>query len=430
MRDEVQTYLDIALDYAMAGLDKEAAGLLQIAAGFKNLHPMVAYTLSFLARRAGDAALAAEWQAKGAQASPAYCFPWRLEEMIILQDTLRNHPDDGRASYYLGNLLYDKHQYTDAVRLWQAAARLEPGFSIPWRNLGLAAYNLNKDMDGALEYYEKAMAANPSDARLLLEQDYLMQRKGAAPEARLARFLSRSDVVARRDDLTMELMALYNRTGQPEKALEISLSRNFHPWEGGEGAVARQYANAHWLLGRQALESGNAAAALSHFKAGLDLPVNLGEVSSDVEKVQLTYYAALAHAAQGDQADAQGAFEAVLGLKSELLLVDAYKGLALLKLGPAEAGRAWLAKIQAHAAELAKTGVPPNYFYYGHPNPIFNEDPGQGTNDFTLVVGLACLGLGDLSGAKGAFGEVLAVDPANLIAYEELKRLEGPGRPG
>jgi len=43
--------------------------------------------------------------------------------------------------------------------------------------------------------------------------------------------------------------------------------------------------------------------------------------------------------------------------------------------------------------------------------------------DFTLVVGLACLGLGDLNGAKDALGQVLAADPANLIAYEELKRL-------
>jgi tetratricopeptide (TPR) repeat protein len=309
------------------------------------------------------------------------------------------------------------------VHLWQTAARLEPGFSIPWRNLGLAAYNLNKDIKAALGYYEKAMTANPGDARLLLEQDYLMQRAGAAPEERLARYLSRREVVAKRDDLTMELMALYNRTGQPEKALEISLNRSFHPWEGGEGAVARQYATAHWLMGRKALESGDAAGALSHFKAGLDLPVNLGEVSTEAEIVLLSYSIALAYAALGNQVGAQEAFEAVLGLKSESLLVDAYKGLALMKLGPVENGRARLAKIKAHAAELAKTGLPPNYFFYGHPNPIFNEDPGWRSNDFILVVGLACLGLGDLVSAKNAFGEVLAVDPANLIAYEEFKRL-------
>jgi tetratricopeptide (TPR) repeat protein len=139
--------------------------------------------------------------------------------------------------------------------------------------------------------------------------------------------------------------------------------------------------------------------------------------------VLLSYSIALAYAALGNQVGAQEAFEAVLGLKSESLLVDAYKGLALMKLGPVENGRARLAKIKAHAAELAKTGLPPNYFFYGHPNPIFNEDPGWRSNDFTLVVGLACLGLGDLVSAKNAFGEVLAVDPANLIAYEEFKRL-------
>ena len=80
--------------------------------------------------------------------------------------------------------------------------------------------------------------------------------------------------------------------------------------------------------------------------------------------------------------------------------------------------------LKQRAAALAETGLPPNYFYYGNPNPTFEEDPKKEQRlTFTLLVGLACLGLGDMPGARSALGQVLAVDPANLLAHEELKRL-------
>lgn len=424
MRGEAQTYLDIALDYAAAGLDDEARHLLGIAARLAPLHPMVAYTLSDLARRNGDAAADAAWQAQAAQASPDYCFPWRLEEMLVLQDTLRAYPDDARAAYYLGNLLYDKLRHAEAVALWQRAARLEPDFSIPWRNLGLAAYNDDKDLDAALAYFEKAVAANPDDPRLMLEHDFLLRRKAVAPEDRLARYLGRLDVVIQRDDLTTELMALYNRTGAPEKALALCQGRNFHPWEAGEGSVASQYTSAHWLLGRQALDTGDAGRALEHIQAGLAWPSSLGELPSDADTTQLLYYAGLAHAALGDADGAAAAFEGVLASKSQMIEVEVYQGLALLRQGREEEGRARLTALKRRAAELAETGIAPNYFFYGNPNPTFEEDPKKGQRlYFTLLGGLACLGLGDVVGARSALGQVLAADPANLVAYEELRRL-------
>ncbi len=426
MRDEPQTYLDIALDYAGAGLDDDARNLLTTAAGFASLHPMVAYTLSYLARRNGDADADAAWQAKAMQAPPDYCFPWRLEEMLVLQDTLRAYPDDARAAYYLGNLLYDKLRHAEAVALWQHAASLAPGFSIPWRNLGLAAYNGDKDLDGALAYFDKAVAANPNDPRLMLEQDFLLRRKGLAPEERLARYQDRMHVALQRNDLITELMALYNRTGQPEKALELARGRNFHPWEAGEGSVASQYTNAHWLLGRHALDSGDAQQALAHFQAGLAWPSSLGELPSDADIARLVSYTGVARAALNDSSGADQAFERVLASRNDYNLpeVEVYKSLALLRQGKEEEGRARLAELKRRAAELAETGVEPNYFFYGNPNPTFEEDPKtQQRIAFTLIGGLASLGLGDVADARAAFEQVLAVDPANLVAHEELRRL-------
>ena len=80
--------------------------------------------------------------------------------------------------------------------------------------------------------------------------------------------------------------------------------------------------------------------------------------------------------------------------------------------------------MKKHVLELSETGIPPNYFNTGNPNPTFEEDPRkQQRLHFTLMVGLACLGLGDIPGATSALRQVLTVDPSNIVAHEELMRI-------
>lgn len=61
------------------------------------------------------------------------------------------------------------------------------------------------------------------------------------------------------------------------KAIETLSTRKFQPWEGGEGQALGQHVRTHLALGRQALASGDAANALTHFQQALDIPENLGE---------------------------------------------------------------------------------------------------------------------------------------------------------
>ncbi|MHB1356959.1 MAG: tetratricopeptide repeat protein [Anaerolineae bacterium] len=428
LRDDPLTVLDLAMDFMVSGLDAEATELLEMAAIFANLHSMIAYSLSYLARRSGNQALANDWHQRAMAASPDYCFPWRLEEMLILQDVLRANPHDARAGYYLGNLLYDKKRYQEAVALWRTASELEPGLAILWRNLGLAAYILDEDLDQALAYYEKAVAANPADPRLLLEQDFLLRRKSLPPEERLARFLCQMQVVSKRDDLVLELMALYNRTGHPEQALELAGSRNFHPWEGGEGAVAGQYVNAYWLLGRQALEGGDPAAALELMRQGLAYPPNLGEQARVSDSIQLRYYIGLCLEQLGRADEARTDWEQVLtdkGWRGELSLIDYYHALALLKLGHEVEGRTALLELKQRAIEKLAFGVTHEHASRNTSNPAFYEDPNKASRiHHQVLLGLACLALGDLYGARSALGVALALDPANLAAWEEWKSIK------
>ena len=108
-------------------------------------NPMLFYARGYFAQRQADVEAASFWYKKASCASPDYCFPSRLDEMIVLESALRMLPDDARAHYYLGNLLYDKESRTEAIEHWERAVQLEPAFSVSSRNLGIAYFNIRRD---------------------------------------------------------------------------------------------------------------------------------------------------------------------------------------------------------------------------------------------------------------------------------------------
>ena len=124
---------------------------------------------------------------------------------------------------------------------------------------------------------DKALKANPVDARLVYERDQLWKRLSEKPAVRLRELEKRIDLVRQRDDLSVEICALYNQTGQHEKALVLVSARNFQPWEGGEGGPLGQWVRSHLALGQVALKANDCARAAEHFSAALTAPPNLGE---------------------------------------------------------------------------------------------------------------------------------------------------------
>lgn len=424
LHGDTQIYLDVVLDYASAGLWEDTCTLLGWIAQTPPLHPMIAYAMGHFAKHIGQGDVCNDWFQRGANASPEYCFPWRLEEMVILQDAITTNPEDARAHYYLGNLLYDKGRAAEAIALWKESVRLDPGFATPWRNLGLAAYNQEHDLDKALEYMHQAHKADAQDARILLELDQLNYRKAVAPIERLSILDKHPEVINRREDLISQWIMLNIRVGRAEKALEAIQQRSFHPWEGGEGSVASHYANAHWVLGRQALDAGKAEQALAHFLKGMEFPHNLGEILGEEGTVHLRFFSALAYQALGKVEEARQAFEEILTISEEVSLAAYYKGMTLIHLGKKEEGRSLLKEMLHKANELAETPPGSNYFYYGNPSPVFEDDPKKLQHHyFVFLSGLARLGLGDVTGGRSALAQVLAIDPTRLIAHEEFKRL-------
>lgn len=424
---DVQTALDVAFDYAHAGLFDDALRWLKAAAeDTRTDYPMVFYTLAWLAENSGPSRDATAFWKRAAKASPLYCFPARLEEMVVLERAIERQPKDARANYYLGNLYYDRRRYDNAIACWRASVAEDSSYSIPWRNLGIAEFNVRNNPKGALEAYHKAIKANPHDARLLYEIDQLKKRTGHNPKERLRELESRPKLVAQRDDLSVEHAALLNLTGQHERARSVLLGRRFSPWEGGEGLVSGQWVEAHVALGRKALAAGDNVRAASLFAEARKYPENLGEGKHllTLER-QLDYWQGLAHERMGDNTRAAELYKAAAQPLPGPSLHSYYRALALRQLGREKEAGAALSELAEAAEAQRKRELKIDYFATSLPNFLLFEDDLDKRNamESLLLEARAKLGQGQRAQAHDLFAKVIELDPSNAEAKQELEFL-------
>jgi tetratricopeptide (TPR) repeat protein len=267
---------------------------------------------------------------------------------------------------------------------------------------------------------------NPSDARLLYEFDQLRKRTGARPEVRLELLESRRDVVSHRDDLTLELLTLYNQMRRYEDALELLQARRFHPWEGGEGLVSGQYVIAHFMSGVRRLDAGDARGALAHFEAARSYPENLGEGKHLLtDERHIDYYTGESMAALGDAEAARSYWtKAAQGGSSEMFAY--YGALALRALGREAEATVILRDLERLANASMTSTVTIDYFATSLPNFLLFEDDLDARNrvEQLYLRALARIGLGAREEAACDLRAVLKLDPNHVWADDQLRRVE------
>lgn len=500
---DAQTVLDLALDYAGAGFLAEAIELLeacgtrlaslrqrqcvgrgrgrkadtegpaagQAAAAFPTdprdlgAEPLVHYYLGWLQARLGEPQVALGEFRQAAALPPDYCFPSRLQEIAIFEAAMALNPEDARARYHLGNLLYDRRRHEEGIRLWQRSAKLNPNFSIVWRNLGIGLFNIRHQPARARAAYERACRADPSDARLLYERDQLWKRLGEKPEERLRELEARLELVRRRDDLSVELCALYNRTGRHAEALALVSSRHFQPWEGGEGGPLGQWVRSHLALGRTALQRlsvvdgtrggrrgkvgrtkvgrlvGDAsrrellASAIAHFQDALTAPGNLGESrhllanQSDVH-----YWLGCAHEASGDRQQARHHWRAAATVQGDFQEMSTrsfsemtfFSALGRARLGRRARSEKLFTELLAYARQLQQGEARIDYFATSLPTMLLFEDDLQFRQKTTALFleAQARLGLNQKARARALLRTVLERDPNHAFAADFASGLE------
>lgn len=439
MRDNPHNALNLASDYAACGLFEEAVEVLGRLApdAQTDAYPMLHYALAYLYDRSHQPQQAEAHRRAGNASSPDYCFPNSLFDLQVLEAALSASPEDDKAHYYLGNLLYDKKRHDEAIAHWEASRRTRGDFATVHRNLGLAYYNKRSDAEAAKEALEQAFACNRQDARVFYELDQLYKKIGLAPETRLAKLEEHMDLVKLRDDLYVEWVGLRNALGRHKEALEALASRHFHPWEGGEGKVTGQYVLAHVELGKAALAEGRFEEAIGWLTSALTYPQNLGEGKlAGAQENHIYYYLGCAHEGLGRMEEANGCWRmASQGLEepaSAMFYNDQppdmifYQGLAWRKLGDGREANRRFHKLVDYAEKHLFDDVKLDYFAVSLPDFLVFDDDLNLRNRIhcRYMRGLGLLGLARNGEAAAELEEALRMDGSHLGAKIHLKMCE------
>ncbi|HEY1684628.1 MAG TPA: DUF5107 domain-containing protein [Tepidisphaeraceae bacterium] len=480
---DTQILLDLSLDLYHAGFNSEAIQLLASTRlqsravpgptrGEDSALPLLHYYAAYFADHLGDQEQVQRHLSAAADANSNYCFPARLDEIPILEFAILSNASDAHAPYYLGNLFYDRKRFANAIPMWESSVGISPSTctqgegrgggsslaalppcplslssssfivhrssfdqnSIAWRNLAIAYFNIANDSRKAMAAYDAARKAAPSDARIFYERDQLRKRLGVPVQDRLAEFEQHLDLIKRRDDLAVELCALYNLSDRPADALEILTARHFQPWEGGEGEAIGQYVLAHLMLGREALDRDDRTVAASHFQQALNPPANLGEAKHLLANQSDVHYW-LGLAAEDEKtarrhlalaADFKGDFQNMsVRAFSEMTYFSA---MAMKKLGRDAEAKSLLQNLLQYADDMMKRPAKIDYFATSLPTLLLFDDDIQFRRQTTamFLMAQAKLGLGQAAEAHQIFTEVQKRDPSSILAAEFLEMSSAP----
>ena len=424
MRAAVHPYIEYAFDFAGAGLYEEASNMLSnVIIDEGNVYPMVYYVLGYFASMSGDMDKAKDYYVKASKMSPDRCFPNRIEEVLVLQDAMKVNPSDSYAPYYLGNFWYGARQYENAVECWEKSKKLNDKYPTVLRNLALAYYNKYNRKQEARELLEKAFAIDPTDPRLLMELDQLYKKMGISHTVRLEVLEKYRGLVEQRDDLSIEYITLYNQLGRYAEAKDLITKRIFHPWEGGEGKITKQYAVCRIELAKQDIKNKKFEEAVSLLHEIDSYPHNLGEGKlSTAEENDLDYYKGIAYRGLGDEQKARHFFErATIGSsepKQAFYYNDPqpdkiyFQGLAWAELGEESKARGRFNKLIDHGEKHLFDNCRIDYFAVSLPDLAIWEDDLNVRNKMHCyyVMGLGNLGLGNLEKAREYLGKVRELD--------------------
>lgn len=438
----LQEIIEVCTYYGAVGAYKEAVGLLDYTMANcpqyastpmqKNAvepftaSPLLNYMAGWYSHLDGDAARALEYYRTAAQMSPVYCFPFRDEEKLMLEDVTKLNPEDGKAWYYLGNLLYYREQKDAAIAAWEEAAAMTSDYGMIYRNLGFATDKYLGDKAAAAEFYRKAIEIDNTDPKFFTELDILEEALRVPSKERLARLVKNKETIFKSDDATSRLVYLYVDNGEYDKALDILGTRHFRVWEGGQ-TVYTQFVDAHLLKGLKMLERRQNKKALEEFLAAGTFPRNLetNELSTGPTVAKVAYHQGLAWKALGDESKAAEAFRKCIstaeGGRRRTDTADEskyYVAMSHKLLGNDKDFNATLDEVQKYLDEQfgqSENSVVDIYSKFG-------EDGSRNAiNARNLYVqGLVLMAKGDTAGARKFFTESLQLNPSNVWAKHYL----------
>ena len=431
MHGAVHDYLEFAFDFMDAGMYSESIKFLEFILD-ESKYPMIYYAMGYIYSLTGENKRAKEYYGLAETMDPNYCFPNKLEEVLVLKDAIKEG-NGSKAPYYLGNFWYNARQYDDAVSCWEDSASKDDSFPTVLRNLSLAYYNKYNKKEKAVKFLEKAFQLDTTDGRILMELDQLYKKMHYPHKQRLDFLKKYPELVEERDDLCIERITLYNQIGEYKIAYDLINKRQFHPWEGGEGKVIAQYLICRLELAKLAFKDKNYKEALRLMKETDKYPHNLGEGKlATVEENDVHYFTGCAYEGLGDMENAKKYFTMASKGSDELVIAFFYndqqpdkmfyRGLSCRKLGDEAKARKYFNKLIQYGEKHIFDKVKIDYFAVSLPDLLIWEDDLDERNyvHCNLVMGLGNLGLGNKEKAKKTLSEALKKDNNHQIVAAHL----------
>ena len=422
-------YIYLAWDLISWGECGEAVRLLE-SGSFNS--PMPYYYMAYASRK--DAGARAAFLEAASRADETYAFPNSTEDYIVLVSALEVNAADVTANYLLGNLSYDRKNYELAYDCWMKGRGKN---ATVLRNLSIVLYNKLGRGEEALDSLRQAFRMDPSDSRVLLELVQLEEKMGIPFTERLALLEANYNVMSQRDDLYTIYLSYLNRQSRSQEVLDALKSRIFHPWEGGEGKVTKEYVTACKDLALSHMDVGDWQAALSILDQAMTYPHNLGEGKLEgCKDNEIHYMKGLCLDRLSQPAEARAEYTLALEGRAELgsamyyydqsADVIAFQAMALSRLGRVDEAREKFSSLVRHGQEHRNDSVGFDYFAVSLP------DLQMWTDDLSLknrahccyIMALGQYGLGNADEAEKDFTEALSINP-DLVDAERLHRIIG-----
>jgi len=434
IRGYAHNYIEFSLDYAQAGLYEEAIAMIELCVKGNEVYPMIYYFIGWYYCKNGKYEKGETLFKKARQMPKDYCFPNRLEEVVVLQYITKNYPNDAEANYYLGNFWYANRQYQDAQKCWNRSMQLDPKNPICIRNLGLYYYNNAAQKDKAIKLLEKSFELDNKNARVLMELDQLYKKMNVSIDERLNLLESNLSLTLSRDDLYLERVALYNIKGDYHEALRLINQWQFHPWEGGEGRVPFHYIMANVEIAKELISDKKFQKAIEYLEAAQVFPNNLGEGKLiGAQENDINYWLGCAYEGLDNYGKANEfwykASKGLAVLSSAIFYNDQqpdkifYQGLALLKLADIKGALIMFNNLLEYGKTHLNDEVKIDYFAISLPDLLIWDEDLNVRNKIhcNYLIGLGYLGLSQFGNSISAFMRVKDKDLYHLPGRIHLK---------
>jgi tetratricopeptide (TPR) repeat protein len=347
-------------DLALACADRAAALGPTV---FGNAGPVAHYLRATLLDGA-DAAAARE---AACTTDRHLAFPAGLDDHDVLVRALALDPADAVALGLLGSLLLGARRGADARAVLLAAVDAGSTDPVVLRNAALATVNTTGDLSAADALLGAAIEHGGPRPRLVFERDQLARLRDVGSAERLAALETSGCDLAARDDLTIAHLGLLLDVGRVDEALAVLTTREFQPFEGGEGRVIAAYDRACVARAAVLVRTDPLAAA-----ALLDTatPLNLGEGRHPADPCAERLVAAGdAYAAAGDAGTATQRWRSARAGGGALAVAprparadDYWVGVAHHRLGETDAAEQVWKAMEQTADDLERAPMAPDYF--------------------------------------------------------------------